>query len=139
MKLTKLFLTWLLGALLVLGLLVPLALEANAEPLDQRTTARVVVNYGPESIVVSGTQTLTPTRSLMVLNNPTTLTATLAVGGAIEGDQLIVISEVVTATLILATNTSLAATLTLTQNDSTHFVLANSQWVQISVKDNAAD
>lgn len=138
MKYFQLILAVLLGGVLTAGLLLSLP-YAVAAPNEGRTVQNAVVNLSPENVVVSGTQTITPVKSLMTLNNPTVLTLTLASANALEGDTLKIASEVVTNTLVQTANTNLAAVQTITQNDILDFVFVNSKWVLNNSQDNAAD
>lgn len=126
----------LLAAVLLGAALLPI-LNVEAAPQESRTVNRLIVNYGPESVTATGTQTVTPTRSLLLLNNAATLT--LTVGTGVEGDVLIVISEVTTNTIFQTTNTTLASAQTISQNDVLRFTYANSQWVNEIDLNNAAD
>lgn len=134
----RLTLSLLLPLLFVALLLLPLG-AVDAAPDAARSSQNVIVNWSPETVAVTGTQTITPARSLLLLNNAAALTLTLAGGGALPGDQLVVISEVVTATVVQTNNTSLAAAQTISQNDALTFVYANGQWVLVDDTDNAAD
>lgn len=113
--------------------------QVGAAPSEARTQQNVIVNLGQETLTITGTQTYTPTKSFIALNNGAVLTLTLATGGAVEGDTLKIGSEVVTNTVVQATNTSMAAADTISQNDILQFTFFNSQWVLDYSKDNAAD
>jgi hypothetical protein len=130
--------TLALALLLLFGALLALP-AVEAAPDAARSSQNVIVNWSPETVAVTGTQTITPGRSLLLLTNAAALTLTLAGGGALPGDQLVVIGEVVTATVVQTNNTSLTAAQTISQNDVLAFVYANGQWVLVDDTDNAAD
>jgi len=130
--------TLALALLLLFAALLALPV-VEAAPGAARSSQNVIVNWSPETVALSGSQTITPGRSLLLLSNPAALTVTLAGGGALPGDQLVIISEVVTATVVQTNNTSLTAAQTISQNDALAFVYANGQWVLVDGTDNAAD
>jgi len=108
--------------------------HAHAAPLEGRTQQNVVVNWSPQTTQLSGTQTITPERSLLIVEPPQALTVTL--GEGIEGDQLIIVSDVTTATVVSSTNTTLAANATLGENDVLKFTYIGDQWVDEYTQDN---
>lgn len=132
---TKLLLTAFLFLVLLGGIFVTLPM-ANAAPNLARSVQNVIFAYGPETVTLTATQTITPGRSLVLFNPGSALTVTLATGGALPGDQLLLINTAAVNTVVLSTNTTLAADLTLEDRDGVKFTYADSVWVHEYTADN---
>lgn len=132
---TKLLLTVSL-VLILLAVAFASLPAVSAAPSYARSVQNVVFSLGPETVTLTGTQTITPGRSLVLFNPGSVLTVTLATGGALPGDQLLLINTAANNTVILSTNTTLAADLTLEDRDAVKFTYADSIWVHEYTGDN---
>lgn len=131
----KILLTLTLVLLLLAGAFLTLP-AVQAAPRMARSVQNVIFSYGPETVTLTGTQTITPGRSLVLFNPSSALTVTLATGGALPGDQLLLINTAANNTVVLSTNTTLAADLTLEDRDGIKFTYADSVWVHEYTADN---
>jgi hypothetical protein len=129
--------------IILLALLIGLAAGLTFPEPDAAAApvGRILVNdiwgLAPRTLTITGSQTLTPTVSEYHFNNATAvLTLTLWSGNARPGDRLRLVSLVATDTVILTTNTSLAAAKTITTYDILEFEFFNSLWVEAVHKDN---
>jgi len=87
---------------------------------------------------ISGTQTVTPTYSVMTVAPSVASTITLATGSASAGDFLLVLNTVATNTNIVDTGaTAGGAAIDLGANDIALFIYLNSKWVEIASPDNS--
>lgn len=114
----KLFAIAILAGLF-LGLASWPLLVAEASPDWSRTSNNVIVNYAPQTLTTSGTQTLTPTVSMYLLAPTDTVTYTLSVSNAVAGDLLILVGTVTTSTIVVdtgATNTGSGREITKATN-----------------------
>lgn len=129
---------WVLGLLLIALAVLSLA-QVQAAPQMARTAVDGIWGLAPNTLTSSGSQTLTPTVSLYLVAPTSTLTLTLASGEAKPGDVLVIGSTTTTSTIVLTTNTALAASRTISKNDVLEFRYFNSQWVESNYKDNTAN
>jgi hypothetical protein len=134
---TRICLTFTLFVLVfALALLTLPRSDAGAAPQWARTTANVIFAYGPETTALTGTQTITPGRSLLLAAPSDVLTITLATGGALPGDHLLVINTVATSTYIAATGTTLGSAAHLQERDAVRFTYADGVWVDEGIENN---
>jgi len=95
-------------------------------------------NIDDSAIAISGTQTITPTASVLLVSPSVASTITLATGSATAGDLLLVLNTVTTNTNIVDTGaTAGGSSIDLGANDNALFIYLNSKWVEIASPDNS--
>lgn len=95
-------------------------------------------NIDDTVVAISGSQTVTPTYSMMTVAPTVASTITLATGSAEAGDLLLILNTVTTNTNIVDTGATVGgAGIDLGQNDLALFVFLNSVWVEIASPDNS--
>jgi hypothetical protein len=95
-------------------------------------------NIDDTTIVISGTQTYTPTATAYLLNPSGTLTLTLATGSAAVGDFLWLVNVSAQSVIVVDTGaTAGGGSRTLGQNDVIGFIYANSKWLEAFFSDNS--
>jgi len=128
----------LIVVMLLLALITWPMLGAGAAPSEARTANNVIVNYAPQTLTVTGTQTLTPTVSMYLLAPSAVATVTLATGNAVAGDMLILVGTVATSTVIVDTGaTGTSAGRTIGNTDVWTGYFNGSVWVEESFADNS--
>lgn len=138
MRLQRLTSVCLIAVMLLLALIAWPILGAGAAPSEARTANNVIVNYAPQTLTVTGAQTLTPTVSMYLLAPSAVATVTLATGNAVAGDMLILVGTVATNTVIVDTGaTGTGAARTIGNTDVWTGYYNGSVWVEESFADNS--
>lgn len=101
-----------------------------------RTSVNDIWGFAPQTLTLTGTQSLTPTVSEYHFSNVSVLTLTLAISNARPGDRLRLASLVITETRVLTNNTSLDATAAITEDDVLEFEYFGGAWVPVIVVNN---
>jgi hypothetical protein len=117
-------------------ILLDLNSDVTAAPRQGRTSVDGVWGLAPTSFTATGSQTLTPTTSFVLMAQTQTLTLTLATGDAKPGDSLVLSSSVATDTIVNTTGTTLTATKTITTGDVIEFIFLNNKWALKVLTDN---
>lgn len=97
------------------------------------------INIDDNVSTITGTQTLTPTASVYLFNPASTLTLTLATGGAAVGDFLW-ISNITSTASVVVVNTGATAggsDRTIALDDTIGFIFANGKWLEAFYSDNS--
>lgn len=123
-------------AFVALGLAFVALPSVNAESLFARTSVRGLWGLSPETIALTGTQTFTPTNSRYLLAPATTLTMTLATGGAVNGDVAIFVNTVATDTIFVDTGAMPGGAKTLDEDaDRISFEFDGAEWLMADFTD----
>jgi hypothetical protein len=141
----RLLLAVLLAVVITTALLAVIALAApRLEPVERPNAARTTVDgtwgLAPQTLALSGAQTLTPTVSYYLLAPTATMTVTLATGDARQGDFIYLVGTVSTSTVIVDTTaTAGGGDRTIGQYDVIGFIydVGLSRWIEAFYSDNS--
>lgn len=142
-KISKYFQTFALATTLILVcLIVPLASirPADAAPAAGRTSVDGVWGLAPQTIALSGDQTLTPTVSSYLLAPTSTMTLTLSITDAKAGDFIFFVGTVSTDTVIVDTGaTAGGGARTISNADIIGFIYdaVSGKWLEAFYSDNS--
>jgi hypothetical protein len=106
--------------------------------VDRDVTVDDVFNIDDTSTTISGTQTITPSSTFLVVAPTVASTITLATGNASAGDWLIVVNTVTTNTNIVDTGaTQGGGAIDLGLDDLAIFLFGNGKWIELASPDNS--